>query len=477
MLFNSWEFIALLLLTMLFYFNVSEKFKTIVLFISSYVFYIFWRWDFALLMGAVSLINYFAAIRISQVDNQNSKKLWLSGAVILSLLPLIYFKYGNFLIANVNATLSAVGGHSQFNYLKVILPVGISFFTFQALSYALDVYYGRTKVETILLRFSTFVAFFPQLVAGPIERSSNLLQQLKTHQKFNRTSFIEGAKLFIWGLFKKVVIADRLALYVNKVYDSPELYGAPTLILATLFFAFQIYCDFSGYSDMAIATARMMGFKLMQNFNLPYFANSISEFWKRWHISLSTWFGDYLYIPLGGSRVVYLKWIRNIFIVFLVSGLWHGANWTFILWGGLHAMFYLIENWGDKLLKKMNLSSIKNTTWYKLFKIIVVFVGVCYAWIYFRATSINDALLITYKIFNHWDQSLYLGASSITFALSCGLIFMLVLVQLLQYAKICSLYFSKSKVPPLLSLVGYLSLLLGISLLGMSSQSFIYFQF
>ncbi len=477
MLFNSWEFVFLLVLTMLFYFNVPNKLKTLVLFVSSYVFYAFWRLDFALLMAGVSVVNYFSALKIFKTKSVSQKKIWLSTSVLISLLPLLYFKYGNFFISNVNSVLSIIDYTEELNYLKVILPVGISFFTFQALSYTLDVYFERTEVETDLVRFCTFVAFFPQLVAGPIERSTNLLAQLKKYHQFNRIHFIEGAKLFIWGLFKKVVIADRLALYVNKVYENPELFDAPTLVLATLFFAFQIYCDFSGYSDMAIATARMMGFKLMQNFNLPYFSNSISEFWKSWHISLSTWFGDYLYKPLGGSRVSYIKWVRNIFIVFLVSGLWHGANWTFILWGAIHALFYLFENWGDKLLNKLNLTKIKNHAFYNIFKMLVVFIGVSYAWIYFRAQSISDALLISKKIFSNWSQPLYLGASTITFALSCLLIFVLLGVQLLQYTKISSLYFSTSKVPPLLSALGYLLLLVGVSLLGMSSQSFIYFQF
>ncbi len=477
MLFNSWEFVFLLLVTMLLYFNVPNKLKTLVLFVSSYVFYAFWRWDFALLMAGVSVVNYFSGLKIVKANSVNERKMWLTTSVFISLLPLLYFKYGNFFIANVNSMFSIMNYSRELSYLKVILPVGISFFTFQALSYTLDVYYKRTAVETDLVRFCTFVAFFPQLVAGPIERSTNLLAQLKKHHQFNRIHFIEGAKLFIWGLFKKVVIADRLALYVNRVYENPELFDAPTLVLATLFFAFQIYCDFSGYSDMAIATARMMGFKLMQNFNLPYFSSSISEFWKSWHISLSTWFGDYLYKPLGGSRVVYTKWVRNIFIVFLVSGLWHGANWTFILWGAIHALFYLFENWGDKLLNKLNLTKIKDYTFYTICKMGIVFMGVSYAWIFFRAQSISDALLISSKIFGNWGQPLYLGASTITFALSCLLILVLLGVQILQYTNISSLYFSKSKVSPLLSSVGYLLLLVGISLLGMSSQSFIYFQF
>ncbi|WP_228027932.1 MBOAT family O-acyltransferase [Costertonia aggregata] len=378
---------------------------------------------------------------------------------------------------NINGFMAIAGANIKFSYLELILPVGISFFTFQALSYSLDVFYGNTKIENNIVRFGTFVSFFPQLVAGPIERSSNLLEQLKNKHSFSKENFIEGSKLFIWGLFKKVVIADRLAIYVDKVYEHPELYSGPTLIVATLFFAFQIYCDFSGYSDMAIGAARILGFKLMQNFNLPYFASSISDFWKRWHISLSSWFGDYVYKPLGGSRVKYIKWLRNILVVFLVSGFWHGANWTFIIWGLLHAFLYFFESWGDLLLQKFRILKIKRTVIYKFFKIASVFMIVCYAWVYFRASSVRDAFSITRKIFIDWSDKFYIGSSMVTFLLSIVLIIFLLVFQISQYKGISSLYFSRSKINPWLQMIWYLTLLLGISLLGMSSNSFIYFQF
>ena len=411
-----------------------------------------WKWEFAFLMLTVTAINFYAGKKISTATQKRNKNRWLAIALILSLAENI-------------------------TYLKVILPVGISFFTFQALSYSLDIYRKKTEVENNFVNFAVFVAFFPQLVAGPIERSSHLLAQFREKHHFNSTQFLEGSKLFIWGLFKKVVIADRLSLYVDRVYSSPDIYSGATLAIATFFFAIQIYCDFSGYSDMAIGSARILGFRLMQNFNLPYLASSIGNFWKRWHISLSSWFGDYLYIPLGGNRVSYPRWVFNIFVVFLVSGFWHGANWTFIVWGALHALYYLVENWGDKLINLFSLEKLKESVAYKTFKIITVFVLVCFAWIYFRANSISDAFLISEKIvIGGWD-SLYRGPSNVTFILSLLLISFLFVVQLLQYFKIVSLYFSRPKTHPVFQFVWYVALLLGISLLGKSSSAFIYFQF
>lgn len=477
MLFNSWEFIGLFILTSVLYFNIPHKFRALLLLISSYVFYISWRWDFAIVMLGVTLINYYSGIKIDESKTIRKKKYYLWFALVISLLPLLYLKYANFFITNINDISQAFGSTISFSGLDVILPVGISFFTFQALSYSLDVFYNKTKVERNVINFSVFVAFFPQLVAGPIERSSNLLKQFRVKHSFNRLNFIDGCKLFIWGLFKKVVIADRLAIYVDRIYDTPDLYNTPTLVVATIFFAIQIYCDFSGYSDMAIGAAKILGFDLMQNFNLPYLSKSIAEFWKRWHISLSTWFSDYLYKPLGGSRVKYQRWLFNILVVFVVSGFWHGANWTFIVWGLLHALYYFFESWGDSFLKIINQSKIKTYHFYKFFKTVLVFILVCYAWVFFRASSITDAFWISAMLFSDWSGSVYLGASTVSFLLAVMLIMLLFSVQLFQYRGIASLYFSSSKVHPMLQLLWYVLLLLSISMLGISSNSFIYFQF
>ena len=324
---------------------------------------------------------------------------------------------------------------------------------------------------------AAFVSFFPQLVAGPIERSSNLLKQFRDRHSFNRLNLIDGSKLFIWGLFKKVVIADRLAIYVHRIYDNSDLYNGSTLAVATFFFAIQIYCDFSGYSDMAIGTAKILGFDLKQNFNLPYFSKSIADFWKRWHISLSSWFSDYLYKPLGGNRVKYHRWLFNILLVFSVSGFWHGASWTFIVWGLLHAIYYFLENWGDAFLKLLNQSKIKTVYFYKVFKTVLVFILVCYAWVFFRASNITEAFSISHKLFFDWEGPFYIGASSVSFILCLMLIVLLFFVQILQSKEIASLYFSSSKVHPILQLLWYVSLLLAISMLGINSNSFIYFQF
>lgn len=477
MLFNSWQFIFFFLIVFVIYFSIPYRWRALLLLLTSYTFYMAWKWEFAFLMLAVTSLNFYTGKKIGQSETKKQKILWLSTALIFSLAPLIYYKYANFFIDNFIVLLTKFGFQENIRFLKVILPVGISFFTFQALSYSFDVYRKRTEVEHNFINFAVFVAFFPQLVAGPIERSSHLLAQFREKHDFDYTLFLEGSKLFIWGLFKKVVIADRLAPYVDRIYDSPDLYSGSTLAVATFFFAIQIYCDFSGYSDMAIGAARILGFRLMQNFNLPYLASSIGNFWKRWHISLSSWFGDYLYIPLGGNRVSYPRWIINIFIVFLASGFWHGANWTFIVWGGLHALYYLFESWGDKMLKLFSIEKIKELNGYKVFKILTVFVMVCFAWIYFRANTISEAFLISKKIVFDLNSKTYLGASTVTFALSLLLILLLISIQFLQYFKVASIYFSTPRTHPALQFAWYVGLLCCISLLGMSSSAFIYFQF
>ncbi len=477
MLFNSWEFVLFFGTVTVLYSVLPYNRRTHLLLLASYLFYMAWRYEFALLMLFTTVINFYAGKRISLSHSKTEKKKWLVLAVLFSLAPLLYFKYVDFFIVNYNGIMKLMGMEGKYCLLNLILPVGISFFTFQSLSYSFDIYTGRTKIEKNFVKFATFVAFFPQLIAGPIERSSNLLCQFRERHRFKFQNFMDGTKLFIWGLFKKVVIADRLSLYVDRIYEAPELYSGTTLALATIFFAFQIYCDFSGYSDMAIGTAKILGFRLMQNFNLPYFSSSIADFWKRWHISLSSWFRDYLYLPLGGSRVAYQRWVLNIFVVFLVSGFWHGANWTFIIWGGLHALFYLLENFGDRLLAFFSWNALKKRKAYKLFKITSVFILVCFAWIYFRAHSITDAFLISRKIIFDWGSTLYRGFSNTTFVLSLFLMLFLIIVQVLQHYRIMSLYFSKPKTHSVAQFLWFICLMLGISLFGTGSDAFIYFQF
>jgi D-alanyl-lipoteichoic acid acyltransferase DltB (MBOAT superfamily) len=432
-----------------------------------------WSWEFGLFMLGVSLSNFYCA---QQVARGKHKGWWMALTSAISMLPLLYYKYGNFFLRSVEDAAGIFGAELSFIELNVILPVGISFFTFQALSYSIDIYRKQMEPEPSVVKFLTFVAFFPQLVAGPIERLSNIIPQFDVVKQFNLEAFTAGGRLFIWGLFKKVVIADRLALYVDPVFNNPELYSGPTFVVATLLFTFQIYCDFSGYSDMAIGIARTFGFKLMQNFNLPYLSKSIGEFWKRWHISLSSWFGDYLYIPLGGNRVSVPRWMFNIVVVFLVSGLWHGANWTFIIWGALHGSYYLIEYIGTLFMKKAGIAHWRETSWFTLVKIPMVFVLVSFAWIFFRANSVSDAFYMINQM-TSFSGNLWWGSSAFSTVIGLALIVLLVIVQILQYNKQLSLYYRVANLPQWVVGSAYILLLLGISLLGISSTAFIYFQF
>ena len=473
MLFNSWSFIIFFTVVFVLHFALHQKWRIYLLLVASYYFYMSWRWEFGLLMLAVSLVNFYAG---RQIGLNKNRGWWMFLTSVASVMPILYYKYGNFILSAAKDSASMLGATVHFPELDIILPVGISFFTFQALSYSIDIYRKKIEPEPSLVKFLTFIAFFPQLVAGPIERSDNIIPQFDKVKKFNLDEFIAGGRLFIWGLFKKVVIADRLSLYVDPVFDNPHDFSGPTFIVATLLFTFQIYCDFSGYTDMAIGIARSMGFKLMQNFNLPYLAKSIGDFWRRWHISLSSWFGDYLYVPLGGNRVGIPRWIFNIVLVFLVSGLWHGANWTFIIWGALHAGFYLLEYLGDLLLTFTKTSIWKKNRLYILLKIPVTFAMVSFAWIFFRANSVSDACYISSHLFQ-WSGNLWMGASSFTTILGIFFVFLLMVVQVMQSNQKLGLYYSPATVPNWMIGAAYLVLLLLISLFGVSASAFIYFQF
>jgi D-alanyl-lipoteichoic acid acyltransferase DltB (MBOAT superfamily) len=321
-------------------------------------------------------------------------------SLIANIGVLAVFKYYNFFNDNLTTLLYGAGYKNPIPYLSILLPIGLSFHTFQAMSYTIEVYRNHQKAEKNFGIYSLYVMFYPQLVAGPIERPQNLLHQFYGKHEFDYPRITEGLKLMLWGFFKKLVIADRLAIYVNSAYNYPEQQTGLTLIMATVFFAIQIYCDFSGYSDIAIGTARVMGFKLMTNFNRPYFSRNISEFWKRWHISLSTWFKDYLYISLGGNKVSIPRWYFNLFFVFLVSGIWHGANWTFIIWGAINGFYLVFALLTDKLSTRIveftGLGRHKKVL--SFFNIIITFLLACFAWIFFRANSVKDAMLIIKKM-------------------------------------------------------------------------------
>jgi len=478
LLFNSFEYFLFLPAVVLLYFLLPFKWRNPFLLIASYYFYMSWKWEFGFLMLFTSAVNYAAGLKINASKNRRTQRLWLTLAIVASLGVLVYFKYANFFIAEASALLRTLGADVRESYLKVILPVGISFFTFQALSYSIDVYKGKMHVERNFISFTLFVSFFPQLVAGPIERATNLLDQFKKEQHFSSDRLLEGSKLIIWGLFKKVVIADRLAAYVEQIYASPELFSGSTLFLATFFFAFQIYCDFSGYSDIAIGSAHILGFRLMQNFNLPYLAKSVRDFWHRWHISLSTWFADYVYKPLGGNRVSTGRWMFNIMAVYLVSGLWHGANWTFIIWGGIFGVLYILEFLGDKLLKRARLDEgFYKSKLIHPFRVAVIFLAVLVSWVFFRADTTGDAWHIITHMFTGWDRMPYLGSSAFETVLGFALILLLYTIQILQYRGVASIYMGPTVVPRSLRWAGYALLLVMIAMFGVSSEQFIYFQF
>ncbi|WP_429376750.1 MBOAT family O-acyltransferase [Mucilaginibacter sp. UYCu711] len=345
-------------------------------------------------------MDYFAGIYIENAKGRR-RKLFLIISLIANIGILAVFKYYNFINENLSLLLHTVNFSNRLPYLTILLPIGLSFHTFQAMSYTIEVYRGNQKAERNFGIYSLYVMFFPQLVAGPIERPQNILYQFRTHQNFDYQRIADGLKLIAWGLIKKIVIADRLSVMVNIAYDDPHKTHGLSFIIATVFFSFQIFCDFSGYTDIALGTAKVLGFKLMKNFNSPYHAKSISEFWSRWHISLSTWFRDYLYIPLGGSRVTVSRWYFNLFFVFLISGLWHGANWTYIVWGAING-FYLVfasytQNFRNKIVRILGLNKFEG--FYSTIQTLTTFTLVTMAWVFFRAKTISDAAFIIKSAF------------------------------------------------------------------------------
>jgi len=408
MLFNSFQFLLFFPTATLLYFLLPYRFRWQLLLLASCLFYMaFIPWYIVILIVTI-LIDYFAGLWLDKPDlSPARRKMVLAISIVSTCLVLFVFKYYNFFNTNFAAIAQLLHWNYSLGALKIILPIGLSFHTFQSLSYVVEVYRGNQKAERHFGIYALYVMFYPQLVAGPIERPQNLLHQFYAKHTFEYQRVTDGLKLMVWGLFKKVVIADRLSIAVNQVYGSPRDYTGWPLIVATIFFAFQIYCDFSGYSDIAIGAAQVMGYRLMDNFNRPYFSKSIAEFWKRWHISLSTWFRDYLYIPLGGSRTKTWRWQFNLFITFLVSGFWHGANWTYVIWGGING-FYLICSLWTKNFRQSFCNAIgldRFPTFHKYLRIGITFSLVCIAWIFFRANSIEDA----WYILTHLVQGLQRG--------------------------------------------------------------------
>ena len=424
MLFNSLQFIIFFTVIVSVYFSIPHKFRWMLLLGASYYFYMCWKAEYLISIIVSTLIDYYAGIQMgkSKVKAIRTKYLMLSLLVNLGLL--FSFKYFNFF----NDSLRAMFEHFNIFYnipaFKLLLPIGISFYTFQTLSYSIDVYRGHKEPEKHLGIFALYVAFFPQLVAGPIERSTRLLPQFYEKHNFDYNRICNGLSLMLWGFFKKLVIADRLAIYVNQVYNNPDNYQGLPVLIATYFFAFQIYCDFSGYSDIAIGGAKVLGFDLMINFNRPYFSTSIPEFWKRWHISLSTWFKYYLYIPLGGNRVTKWRHYYNLLVVFLVSGLWHGANWTFIAWGALHGCYILLfiqtRQIRHEICELLYLNKVPKVK--KLVSIFLTFHMVVFAWMFFRANSLRDCFTLITNLFKTSFSGIELQAGLNNYELTIAVI-------------------------------------------------------
>jgi alginate O-acetyltransferase complex protein AlgI len=478
MLFNSINFAIFLPIVFFLYWfvaNKNYKHQNILLLVSSYFFYACWDYRFMFLLIFSTLLDYFTGLKMFDAKTQNGKKFWFWISIGVNLGFLGFFKYYNFFAESFADALSNFGLHVDVWMLNVILPVGISFYTFHGLSYVIDIYYNKIKPERDFVDYAVFVSFFPLLVAGPIERATHLLPQIQRERKFNYTQAVDGLRQILWGLFKKVVIADNCAEYANMIFNDSAHQSGSTLVLGALFFTFQIYCDFSGYSDIALGTARLFGVELLRNFSFPYFSRDIAEFWRRWHISLSTWFRDYLYIPLGGSKGGTWMKVRNTFIIFLVSGFWHGANWTFIAWGLLNALYFL-----PLLLSNRNRNNIGIVAEGRLLPNVreilsmgITFMLTVFAWIFFRANSMTHALSYIKGIFT---KSLFSMPSFLSYSLFALLIFFIIIEWLgreNQYA-IQKLGF---KWPKFFRLSFYYLLIVLIFVFMGKEQEFIYFQF
>lgn len=397
MLFNSLEFALFLIIVFSVYWSLGLRGQNIFILAASYFFYAWWDWRFVSLLLFSSTANFFFGIGMNRASDQVSRKMWLTLSVVTNLSVLAFFKYFNFFLDTVVDVFSLVGLSVNFAPLAIILPLGISFFTFQVMSYTIDLYQNKIKVCRDPIQFFTYVTYFPQLVAGPIERAGRLLVQFGRERRFSRKEAVIGCRMILWGAFKKIVLADNLAGVVDAAYQNAEAASGGQFVVATILFSFQIYFDFSGYSDIAIGCSRLFGVDIMKNFNCPYFAKNIQEFWRRWHISLTSWLRDYVYIPLGGNRRGFRRQLVNIVIVFMVTGLWHGADWTFVAWGGFHGLLLVIYLW----LRKIGWLSVLPVRLGRLapfFSIMITYSLVCLAWILFRAESINDCFVILGKI-------------------------------------------------------------------------------
>lgn len=482
MLFNSIDFAIFLPIVFILYWFVTKnnlRLQNFLIVGASYLFYGWWDWRFLSLILFSTLVDYSIGLGLLKQENQTKRKILLWTSILVNLGFLGFFKYYNFFLDNFITAFSFFGTEIKANSLNIILPVGISFYTFQTLSYSIDVYKRKLEPTKDFIAFSAFVSFFPQLVAGPIERATHLLPQFYKKRTFDYSKAVDGMRQILWGLFKKIVIADNCAEYANLIFNNSADYSGSTLALGALFFTFQIYGDFSGYSDIAIGTSRLFGFDLMRNFNFPYFSRDIAEFWRRWHISLSTWFRDYLYIPLGGSRGGTWMKVRNTFIIFIVSGFWHGANWTFIVWGALNAIYFL-----PLLLTNNNRNNLETVAQGKLLPslkevsfMLLTFGLTVFAWIFFRANNIGHAISYISEILSPSLFSIPKFAGMAKALTTIILVAIFVLVEWKgregQYA--ISHLGIKWKRP--IRYAMYYAIIIAIIWFGGKEQQFIYFQF
>jgi alginate O-acetyltransferase complex protein AlgI len=479
-LFNSIEYLLFLPAVVCLHFLLPQRFRWVLLLAASYGFYMAWRVEYALLIFVSTVVDYFVALRMSRCEERRARRKWLWLSLTVNLGLLFTFKYANFAIRSFDFLSDRLGFSADVPMLDLLLPVGISFYTFQTLSYTLDVYRGHQEPERHFGRFAVFVAFFPQLVAGPIERAARLLPQFAEPHVANLGDVRAGLRMILMGFFKKLVIADQAAIYVDRVYADPADHQGLSLLVAGYLFAVQLYCDFSGYSDIAVGSARLMGFRLMENFRRPYFASSIRDFWRRWHVSLSTWFRDYVYLPLGGNRGTSARWMVAISAVFLTSGLWHGANWTFIAWGGLHAIFMLT---GAATSSSRERLASGLPGWLRGPRLVLGALLTFHLWtfslIFFRSQSVGDAFVFMERLWSEmaWSEPALLAGLSWpelwAIVIPAFSWFALELVRGEQ----SWLEFLERRPAPVGVLI-QLSMFFSILTLGvMGSQQFVYFQF
>lgn len=484
MLFNSIEYaIFLPLIFILYWFltNRNLRLQNILILFASYYFYACWDWRFVFLLAFSTLLDYYTGIKMCASENEKARRFWFWLSICINLGFLGVFKYYNFFIESIADGFSLFGITLNPSTLSIILPVGISFYTFHGISYVIDIYKKRIKAERNLIDYSLFVSFFPLLVAGPIERATHLLPQLKKKREFDYSKAVSGMRQILWGLTKKVVIADSCAEFANQLFNNTGDYNGINLVLGALFFAIQIYGDFSGYSDIALGTARLLGIELLQNFSFPYFSRDIAEFWRRWHISLSTWFRDYLYIPLGGSKVGIGMKVRNTFIIFLVSGFWHGANWTFIAWGALNAIYFLPLLLTNK--NRTNIEIVASDSAFpslkEMMSMLITFALVVFAWIFFRAENMSHAFLYIQRMFEgiwttSYDQNLFFEYWK------WGIPYIIIgffMIEWLGRRNRFALETVPDKLPKALRIAMYYALVAAIFWYGGKEEQFIYFQF